>query len=130
MLDGVTLEMRKYGATNEDCDTGAEWEAISEPEIEITALTFALTSTTLNASVMSTRLSDADSTNDLCDSADTGAGGCRECIRDGTAPDPACLYVRNIKITLTARLRDDPNVTQTITGQVRVRNDKFLPAIP
>ncbi|MDO9167812.1 MAG: prepilin-type N-terminal cleavage/methylation domain-containing protein [Methylobacter sp.] len=128
------LSMRSSGNTNINCTDGS-WETITEPEVQIipnpnTEPLFELIETELNVSVMSARLSDADLTNDLCNSADTGAGGCGECIRDGTAPDPACLYVRNVKITLTGRLRDDPNVTQTITGQVRVRNDKFLPALP
>ena len=43
---------------------------------------------------------------------------------------PLVCTVRNVAISLTGRLRDDNAVTQTITEQVRVRNDKFLSAIP
>ena len=43
---------------------------------------------------------------------------------------PPAYTVRNVAISLTGRLRDDNAVTQTITEQVRVRNDKFLSAIP
>ncbi|MDI1231986.1 MAG: prepilin-type N-terminal cleavage/methylation domain-containing protein [Methylobacter sp.] len=144
--DGI-LSMRKSGnANNVDCTDGS-WETITEPDVEVTDLTFTLTSTPLNVTSMAT-----DSDNDGCYDGDettpnasnpttcvTGTYGnglcdtgeaCNTCTRDGTAPDPACLYVRNVAISLTARLRDDNTVTQTITQQVRVRNDKFLSAIP
>jgi type IV pilus assembly protein PilW len=121
MLSGVILKMRKYGATNEDCSNGSEWETISEPEVEITGLTFTLAESPLNVTAMSDGTGDANG-NGLCDTGET----CNTCTRDGTAPDPACLYVRKVTISLSARLRDDNTVTQTITEQVRVRNDKFL----
>ncbi|MDP2099501.1 MAG: hypothetical protein Q8S52_02700 [Methylobacter sp.] len=126
------LSMRESGNTNINCTDGS-WETITEPEVQIipnpnTEPLFELIETELNVTVMDARLKNSDPADDLCNSAEVG--GCNECDRDGTAPDPACLYVRNVKITLTGRLRDDPNVTQTITGQVRVRNDKFLPALP
>lgn len=144
-LSNSELDMRLSGATNENCTDGS-WQSITEPEVEITALTFTLTSTTLNVTSM---VIDTDSDgcydgddetptaanpttcktglygNNLCDSGEA----CNTCTRDGS-PDPACLYVRNVAISLTGRLRDDNAVTQTITEQVRVRNDKFLSAIP
>jgi prepilin peptidase dependent protein B len=142
--NGGDLEMRTSGTTNASCDDGA-WESITEAEVEITGLTFNLISTTLNVSSMITDTdgdgcrdgddqdpATADSGcktgnygNNLCDSGES----CNTCTRDGS-PDPACLYVRNVTITLTGRLRDDQTVTQTITEQVRVRNDKYLAALP
>ncbi|MEC4747467.1 prepilin-type N-terminal cleavage/methylation domain-containing protein [Methylomicrobium sp. Wu6] len=138
------LEMRSSGGTNENCTDG-QWESITEPEVEITGLTFTLTSTTLNATSMATDTDgdgcpDGDDQNPnsassscitglygnkLCDSGEA----CNTCTRDGS-PDPACLYVRNVTILLAGRLRGDTGVTQSITEQVRVRNDKFLAAIP
>jgi prepilin peptidase dependent protein B len=141
--DTGEMEMRSSGDTNEDCDDG-NWQSITEPEVEITDVTFTLTTTTLNVSSMAT---DTDSDgcydgddqnpttassscetgnygNNLCDTGES----CNTCTRDGS-PDPACLYVRNVAISLTGRLRDDPTVTQTITEQVRVRNDKYLAPI-
>lgn len=145
-LSGTDLQMRKTGATNENCTVDNEWETITEPEVQLTALAFTLTTRSLNVTSMATDTDgdgcldgdDQNSTtasttcktgnygNGLCDSGEA----CNTCTRDGTAPDPACLYVRNISISLTGRLRDDPTVTQTITEQVRVRNDKFLAALP
>ena len=141
------LQMRKTGATNENCVTVGEWETITEPEVGITGLTFTMTSTTLNATSM---LDDTDNDgcrdgddqspttasatcktdsppygNGLCDAGEP----CNTCIRDGS-PDPACVIVRYITIQLAGRLRDDHAMTQSITEMVRVRNDKFLPAIP
>jgi prepilin peptidase dependent protein B len=121
--DGGELEMRSSGTTNENCDDGV-WESITESEVEINGLAFDLTSTPLNVSSMIDGTGDANS-DGICDSGET----CNTCTRDGS-PDPACLDVRNVTITLTARLRDDNTVTQTITEQVRVRNDKYLPPIP
>lgn len=143
--DGI-LSMRKSGnANNVDCTDGS-WETITEPDVEVTDLTFTLTSSSLNVTSMATD-SDSDGCydgddatpnaanpttcktgnygNNLCDTGEA----CNTCTRDGS-PDPACLYVRNVAISLTGRLRDDNAVTQTITEQVRVRNDKFLSAIP
>ncbi|MGZ8934444.1 MAG: hypothetical protein ACXW04_06030 [Methylobacter sp.] len=127
------LEMRSSGDTNEDCDDG-DWLSITEPEVEITGLTFTLTTTILNVSSMATDTDndgcydgdDQDSTtassscetgnygNNLCDTGES----CNTCARDGS-PDPACLTVRNVAISLTGRLRDDNAVTQTITEQVK-----------
>jgi len=143
-LSGTTLQMRQSGTTNADCANGS-WQAMSEPEVEITTLTFALNTSTLNVSSMSTD-TDADGCrdgddaapntfsatcvigtygNNLCDAGEA----CNTCTRDG-APDPACLEVRSVNITMTGRLAADPTVTQTISHQVRIRNDKYLAAIP
>jgi type IV pilus assembly protein PilW len=133
------LEMRTSGTTNANCTDGT-WESITESEVEITGLTFNLISTTLNVSSMTndddgdgvSETADTDgipygddNDNGFCDSGEV----CNTCARDGS-PDPACLYVRNVTITLIGRLRDDNAVTQTITEQVRVRNDKYLAPIP
>jgi len=141
MLSGVLLKMRRYGATNENCNTGLEWESISEPEVEITVLDFTLTENPLNVTSMTTDTDgdgcyDGDDAtplipnpttcqsnlygNNLCD---TGVviEACNTC----SSPD-TCLYVRQVTITLTGRLRSDNTVTQTITQGVRVRNDKFV----
>ncbi len=143
-LKNGELEMRGSGDSNENCDNGV-WESITEPEVEITSLTFTLTATVLNVSSMaidtdtdgcvdgddgnpiiaSTGCKTGTYGNHLCDAGE----GCNTCTRDGS-PDPACLYVRNVSIRLTGRLRDDPTVTQTIAEQVRIRNDKYLDAIP
>ena len=134
------LRIRLSGATNEDCSDGS-WQNITEPEVEITELTFRLTSTPLNVTSMAT-----DTDNDGCYNGDdqnptVASSSCKtgnygnnlcdtgEACNTCTTGQP-CLYVRNVAISLTGRLRDDNAVTQTITEQVRVRNDKFLSAIP
>lgn len=139
LSDDGKLEMRRSGSTNENC-TNSAWESITEVEVEITGLTFALTSTELNVTSMTNdddgdgimEASDSDgipygddNNNGVCDTGEV----CNICTRDGS-PAPACLYVRNVTITLTGRLHDDHAVTQTIVEQVRVRNDKYLAAVP
>jgi prepilin peptidase dependent protein B len=141
---GGELDMRRSGTTNANCTDGS-WESITEPEVEITALTFGVVEKVLNVSSMMT-----DTDNDGCLNGDdqnpaaassscrTGNYGngfcdsgedCNTCTRDGS-PDPACLYIRTLTIMLAGRLKDDNTATQTITEQVRIRNDKYLAAVP
>ena len=121
-LSDDKLEMRKSGATNENCTDG-HWESITEPEVEITVLKFTLTENPLNVTNMTTDTDDDGcydddgNCNNLCDTGED----CNTC----SSPD-TCLYVRQVTITLTGRLRSDNTVTQTITQGVRVRNDKFV----
>ncbi len=141
-LNSVTgnLEMRSSGSTNENCTEGV-WQAITEPTVAFTGLTFTLTATPLNVQSMVTD-TDGDGCYDGDDQAPTTASstcitglwgnglcdpgeGCNTCITG-----QACSYVRNIDISLTGLSRKDNTVTQTITEQVRVRNDKFLAAAP
>jgi prepilin peptidase dependent protein B len=134
------LEMRSTGSTNENCTDGV-WQSITEPTVEFTGLAFTLTSTPINAHSMVTD-TDGDGCYDGDDQApntassacktglwgnglcDTGEG-CNTCVIG-----QACLYVRGVTISLTGVSRKDNTVTQTITEQVRVRNDKFLAAAP
>jgi prepilin peptidase dependent protein B len=139
-LSDGELDMRLSGATNENCGDDS-WQTITEPEVEITALTFTLTSTPLNVASMAT-----DTDNDGCYNGDdqnptiasstckTGNYGNNLCDTgeacNTCTTGQACLYVRNVGISLTGRLSDDNTVVQTITEQVRVRNDKYLATAP
>lgn len=140
------LEIRGWGRTNENCSNWREWETFTEPEVEITALTFNLTTTaSLNVSSM---LTDGDgdgcydgddqspgTASSSCKSGTYGNGlcdpgeGCNNCTRDGS-PDPACILIRKVDIALTGRLRDENSVVQTMSEQVRIRNDLFLVEVP
>lgn len=131
-LSSGNLQMRLSGNTNASCNAeGDSWQSITEPEVEITALKFTLTSSTLNVSSMATDddedgfFNGDNNKNGLCDSGED----CTKCVRDGS-PDPACLTIRTVTIALSGRLRDDHDVVQTINSQVRVRNDKYFPPVP
>ncbi len=138
---GTEFSMRLSGVTNENCNNGS-WQSITGPEVEITNLQFTLTTSTLNVTSMISdddndgivEASDSDgipygddNDNDVCDMAEV----CNTCIRSspGVSGDPACLTLRKIAITLTGRLAGDNTVTQTITAETRIRNDKFLAAV-
>ncbi|HEY8099069.1 MAG TPA: prepilin-type N-terminal cleavage/methylation domain-containing protein [Methylobacter sp.] len=134
------LELRSSGSTNENCTDGA-WQSVTEPTVHFTGLTFTLTTTPLNVHSMVTD-TDSDGCYDGDDQApatasstcktglwgnglcDTGEG-CNTCVTG-----QACSYVRDVTILLTGVSRKDSTVTQTITEQVRVRNDKFLLSAP
>jgi hypothetical protein len=53
----------------------------------------------------------------------TGTTTCLNAGAGPVAPTPPLIHVRQITITLTARLRAEPAVTRTMTEAVRLRND-------
>ncbi len=122
-LSDDQLEMRKSGATNENCTNGS-WESITEPEVEITVLKFTLTEKELNVTSMipvNGIMVGDDNGDGLCDVGET----CTTCVTG-----KSCLIVRNVAITLTGQLSAEPTITQTITAFVRIRNDKFVEQFP
>lgn len=127
-LNNGAITMRTGGDTNENCDNNNNnWQTITGPEIEVTSLTFALNVDELSATSM---LTDTDTDGDM-DGDDDGDGSCQtgEACNTCNAGDQ-CLYIRDVTISLTARLSDDNTVTQTITEEVRVRNDKYVQSAP
>lgn len=115
------LQMRRSGTANDDCTNGI-WESITEPDVEITALTFNLTSRSLNATAMTPRMQNTNPADDLCNSTDTTCNTC-------TTGD-ACIFVRWVDITLAGRLRSDNTIAQTLNQRVRIRNDRFVATMP
>jgi len=133
-LQDNQLKMRKNGATNDDCSNGLEWENITEPEVEITQLDFNLTEDAYDVTSMITDVVPAggdgfwdgdDNHNGTCDTGEA----CRTCTLDGS-PDPACIFTRSVDISLTGRLAADHAVFQTITEHIKIRNDKYVAAVP
>lgn len=47
------------------------------------------------------------------------------CVSDPNTKN--CLYVRSVRIELTASLKEDSNIKQTLVQTVKIRNDKFKP---
>lgn len=116
-LVGNVLQMRKSGSTNTSCN--GTWETITEPDVEISKLEFTLNTKPLNVTSMVTGTGDDDG-DGMCDPGE----GCETCVAG-----EACLYVRSVSIELSGRLKNDPDVSQTIHHQVRIRNDKFVEAL-
>lgn len=46
---------------------------------------------------------------------------------DGDSSTKDCLYVRSVRIELTASTNSDPKFQQTLVQTVKIRNDKFKP---
>jgi len=46
---------------------------------------------------------------------------------DGTGPGTSVMQVRSVTITVTGELADDSSVTRTLTRNVKVYNDKYIP---
>lgn len=53
----------------------------------------------------------------------TGTTTCLNAGAGPVAPTPPVIHVRQVTVTLTARLRSEPAVTRTMTEAVRLRND-------
>lgn len=100
-LRDQAIEMRTGRSDSADntfsCTTGS-WQDVTDSDIEIPALVFTPNQTSLNVT----------NPGSACASGD------------------ACLELRRVDITLTGRLSGDHAVQQTITGSVKVRNDKYF----
>ncbi len=92
-----------------DCESGI-WENFTSPEVEITALQFSINETPLNVTAFK-----QNPTNPVIQNCATG---------------DACLYRRNIAIRLTGRLVARPEIQQTLSASVTVRNDRFIAHVP
>lgn len=102
------LKVRR-SATALTCNVGT-WENMTAPDIEITELTFTLSETPLNVSkALSNPLDPPELT---CNSGDK------------------CQYVRTVNLMIHGRSTDDPQVTQLLTGSVKIRNDRYLASAP
>jgi type IV pilus assembly protein PilW len=126
-LNGTTLQMRNGGgSTNANCTDGS-WQAVTDSDVSITALTFTMpAASTLNVTSMITDAGDGtmvgdDDDDGLCDTGEA----CNTCITG-----QACLYVRTVDISITGQLADDAAVTQTVSESIRIRNDKYLATAP
>jgi len=91
----------RSGGSSFNCTSGS-WQAITDPDTEITTLHFEHVDDCFN-------LSD---TAQACTSGD------------------AALLRRQVRITLAARSRSDPNIVQEITQTVAIANDKLFSAYP
>lgn len=90
------LEMRLSGSPF-NCNEGV-WTSLNDPKLtSITTLAFTLTVTPLNISHPGT-----------------------SCISG-----EACQTIRQVDITLSAHLKSDASVQQTVTESVRIRNDTY-----
>jgi hypothetical protein len=102
LRDGAVQMRRQMSGAGDStfgCDSG-RWEALTTIETRITRLLFSVTSRSRNAHP-------AKNPNDPCVTGDP----CRE--------------TRVVEIQLTGTLAHDPNVGQSLTSKVAVRNDRY-----
>lgn len=98
-LNGTTISIRLSGSTTADCTDGT-WSTLTDSdEINVTALTFTLTSACKN-------ITDEDTS---C-----------------TGTDDKIIEQREVTISMTAQLVDDSSVSKTLTSDVIVRNDNIF----
>ena len=91
----------RTGGSAFNCTSG-RWQAVTDPDTEITALHFGLLETCINLT---------DTTH-------------------GCATGDAALLRRQVRITLGARSRSDTNIVQELTHTVTIANDKLLASHP
>jgi type IV pilus assembly protein PilW len=105
-VNNNAIQMKSGSGSEATCANGA-WQSITDPAISYDA-TFTMTADELDITEM---FADADG---VCNAGEP----CVTC-EDGNQ----CLTVREVTITLTGTLND--GTSQTITEQVRVRNDLY-----
>lgn len=134
-LDGTTIRMRLTGTTTDsaDCSNG-NWgsgEIIDGDRIEITKLEFSLSAIAADVG--------PPATPEL-----SGSSKCFNYTNQEPYYDPCsvvkaagnliagedALETRQVNIILTGRLIDDNSVIKTLTGTVKVRNDRFFTQQP
>jgi type IV pilus assembly protein PilW len=109
-LDGSTIDMRLTGATTANCADGS-WTALTVSEsVNITALSFTRAYKCLN---VTTTLSYDSKCADAVTAANLTTG-------------QKAVESRQIDISLTGQLINDPTVTKALTGTVKVRNDRIF----
>lgn len=112
--NGNTINMRLTGTATDpaDCTNGHWEENIAGNQITITALSFSLdNSKCLNVTTTT-------SFNSTCAVAAATAGN----LNTGNN----IAETRQVTITLTGRLADDPTVTKSLSNIVKVRNDRVF----
>lgn len=110
-LSNGVIQMKYSGSDDNDCDsTDDSWETITDSTAAYN-LTFALTESELDIT-------------EMWDDADKVCNAGEDCnICDG---GNQCLTVRQVTVSLTGTL--DDGTSQTISEQVRIRNDKYEPS--
>lgn len=107
-LNGTSVQMRTglltATETDIDCDSGT-WIRISDNNTEVTQMDFQLTTQYLN---VTNGAACSPSTTNCCNSGD------------------ACQLIRDLNITITGRLANDPAVIKTVSALTRIRNDKYI----
>ena len=100
------LQMKSSGGTEADCSAGT-WQTINGSDVTVAA-TFALVESELDITELFADSDRVCAVGEDCNGCDSGN---------------ACLTIRKVTISLTGTLTD--GTSQTITEQVRVRNDEF-----
>lgn len=113
---GSSLMMRDKGNTSLSCivDSDNSWQTLNDQDIAITELSFTLDEKKLNVTAMQNDISTGDG---ICSAGEA----CNTC-----QATQDCLAVRKVTITLAGQLAS--GISQTISEQVRIRNDKFISA--
>lgn len=107
-LNGTSVEMRtglaSASESSFDCNSGA-WTGVTDSNTEITGLDFNLTTQYLNV---------------------TNGAACSPATTNCCTTGQACQLIRDVSISITGRIVNDPNVVKTVTASTRIRNDKYI----
>ncbi len=104
-LSDKKIQMRKSGGGSDCAWSNGSYERITDNDVSIDKLEF---------TIQGSEGINIDKLDETC------------------ASDPStknCLYVRSVRIELTASTNSEPKFQQTLVQTVKIRNDKFKPAI-
>ncbi len=121
----IWMRYTSAGQTNEDgCDTGTEeWEALTDENVVITGLSFAISYTCTNAGLPplspgETGYEAWQAVGERCESG--------ESLYDAAATGHDLIESRLVTVTLAGEHADDSDTKGSLTRAIRVRNDRVV----
>ncbi|MGD9661074.1 MAG: PilW family protein [Porticoccaceae bacterium] len=120
-----TIQMRTGGSTH-SCNSGT-WQAITDDNVDITALSFALEYAVTAGSPGAWNHSTTFQYS-FDGSPSSMQNNCTPAAAPGSPPvsgDVLCLWRRSVGIDIEANLAADPGVSLSLTNRVKIKNDHF-----
>lgn len=119
-LEESSIRMRLTGATTADCSNG-NWHSLKSSEIKITQLEFSL------SPILATPATPALPESTKCFNMDTQSTFYTPCgaVAD-LSPGQDAVETRQVNIIIAGELVDDADVRKTLTGSIKVRNDRIF----
>jgi type IV pilus assembly protein PilW len=119
-LDGITIKMRKTGATTANCNDGTWEDFIDSNQLKITALQFSFVPIDIASTTLSPDLPATSRCLNVTTNTVTDAAACA-----GAVADDNLVEKRVVNIQLTGQVSSDTTVTKTLNSTVEVRNSRL-----
>lgn len=122
-LNNGTVQMRLSGSTTADCDDGVWVNLMDSAEINITDLRFSYVPDAVNIPNISAT---SRCLNVSAEPQELSNKNCASAIADGDITAGEIVETRQVLYSMTGTLVDDATVLKTLSGSVKVRNDRYF----